>query len=55
MTLIELARKLRPLIEKAVESLNDEDALEAVTLYPNWSGDSVFYDAGYKVKYNNIL
>ena len=29
MTLIELARKLRPYIEKAAISLSDEDALES--------------------------
>ena len=36
MTLIELARRLRPYIEKAVQSLTDADALEAVQLYPAW-------------------
>ena len=36
MTLIELARKLRPYIEKAAISLSDEDALEAVNLFPAW-------------------
>lgn len=37
MTLIELAQKLRPLIEKAAQSLSDEDALEAIQLYPAWT------------------
>jgi len=36
MTLIELARKLRPYIEKAAISLSDEDALEAVNLFESW-------------------
>lgn len=36
MTLIELARKLRPYIEKAAISLSDADALEAVQLFPTW-------------------
>ena len=36
MTLIELAQKLRPYIEKAATSLSDEDALEATNLFPNW-------------------
>lgn len=36
MTLIELARKLRPYIEKAAISLSDEDALEAINLFENW-------------------
>ena len=55
MTLIELAEKLRPLIEKAMESLNDADALEAITLYPPWSGDGVHYDVDYRVKYEGNL
>ena len=55
MTLIELARKLRPYIEKAAVSLTDEDALEAVELFPNWSGNSTTYEKDARVKYDNIL
>ena len=55
MTLIELAEKLRPLIEKAMESLDDTDALEAITLYPAWSGDSVQYEKDFRVKYEGNL
>ena len=36
MTLLELAQKLRPYIEKAAISLSDEDALEAINLFPTW-------------------
>lgn len=36
MSYIEEARKLRPLIEKAVQSLDDTDALKAKKLYPKW-------------------
>lgn len=36
MSYVELARRLRPYIEKAVQSLTDADALEAVQLYPAW-------------------
>ena len=36
MTLIELAQKLRPYIEKAALSLSDEDALEAINLFESW-------------------
>lgn len=39
MTLLELARKLRPYIEKAALSLSDEDALEAVDLFPRWDAN----------------
>lgn len=55
MTLIELAQKLRPLIEKAVEYLDDAEAIEATTLYPAWSGDNVNYEKDFKVKYNQVL
>lgn len=55
MTLVELAEKLRPLIEKAMESLDDTDALEAITLYPAWSGDNVQYEKDFRVKYEGNL
>lgn len=54
MTFIELALKLRPIIEKAMQSLSEEDALEAVTLYPKWES-SVQYEVGHRVRYGNIL
>lgn len=54
MKLIELAQKLRPLIEKAMQSLDDTDALEAVTLYPEWqSGEA--YTEGQRVRYKGVL
>lgn len=55
MTLIELARKLRPYIEKAALSLDDTDALEAKELYPQWSEDVVNYEVGQRVRYDGIL
>lgn len=54
MTLIELAMKLRPYIEKAAQNLEDVDALEAVQLYPKWAV-GVSYEVGYRVRYNDIL
>ena len=36
MTYTEKARALRPYIEKAATSLTDEDALQAVELFPQW-------------------
>lgn len=54
MTLIELARKLRPYIEKAAESLSDEDALEAVQLFPAWNSAAT-YAVGNRVRYNDTL
>ena len=55
MTLLELARKLRPYIEKAALSLSDEDALEAVDLFPNWNKDHGEYLKDDKVKFEGVL
>lgn len=55
MTLIELAQKLRPYIEKAALSLSDEDALEAVDLFPRWDGTHGTYTKDDKVKFEGIL
>ena len=51
MTLIELARNLRPYIVKAAQSLNDMDALHAVDLYDEWKPDTT-YEVGYKLRRN---
>ena len=54
-TLVDLAIKLRPFIEKAAMFLDDIDALEAIQLFPRWSGDGVGYFIDDKVQYNDIL
>ena len=54
MTLLELARKLRPYIEKAAASLSDEDALEAVNLFPAWN-EAGEYTKDDRVLYEGIL
>ena len=54
MTLLELAQKLRPYIEKAALSLSDEDALEATNLFPNWA-DAIAYAKDERVRYEGIL
>lgn len=54
MTLIELATKLRPIIEKSAQSLDDATALEAVTLFPAWAA-GVAYTTGTKVKHGGVL
>lgn len=45
---------LRRLIEKASSSLEDEDALEGVELFPNWKGDTL-YNIGDRVRYDGVL
>lgn len=54
MTLVELARKLRPFIEKAAISLTDDDAAEAVNLFPQWKEDEL-YKVGVRVNYEQTL
>ena len=55
MTLVELAKKLRPLIEKAAISLDDTDALEAIQLFPEWTSNVDKYEKDVRVRFNNVL
>ena len=55
MITIEQARKLRKLIEKAVPSLDDEDALDCVTLFEAWDGNEHEYAGGKRVRYGDSL
>lgn len=48
------ALKLRYMIEKAATSLPDEDALEAVELFPAWAVETA-YTAGIRVRYGEKL
>lgn len=54
MTLIEKARKLRPFIEAAAQSLSEADALDAVELFPLWKAGEQ-YKAGQKLRHDGIL
>jgi hypothetical protein len=54
MTLAELARKVRPLIEKAAQYLEDSDALEGKQLFPEWSVGAE-YTTGCRVRYGDGL
>jgi len=49
-----LARKLRAYIEKAAISLSDEDALEAVELYPAWKPGTA-YEVDERIRHEGIL
>ena len=48
------AMRYRQIIETAVQSLPDSEALEAVTLYPDWAAGQD-YPVGYKVQYGGAL
>ena len=54
MTYPERARALRPYIEKAATSLTDEDALQAVELFPQWVVGHT-YVVGERLQYKNVL
>ena len=57
--LLTMARQTRPFIEKAAQSLSDEDGLKAKALYPRWEAlvkkGSVTSEAGYRFTYNGDL
>jgi hypothetical protein len=59
MNYIENARKLRLIIEKAVQSLPEEEAVEGVELYPTWEKlcekSFVAEQPGYKFSHEGIL
>ena len=58
MTLVEKARELRALIEKAMTetaSLTDAEAVTATCLYPKWSGNGVAYVKGQRVQDDGVL
>lgn len=50
----ERARELRALIEQATVSLNDEDALSGIELFPMWK-TATSYAIDTRVQYNDIL
>ena len=49
------AYALRKMIEKASIILDDSDALTAVELFPNWTGESHEYAVGDRVRYSDTL
>lgn len=48
------AHRMRTMIEKAVVSLSDEDALDAVDLFPKWE-TNIAYNVNERVRYNDKL
>ena len=54
MNIIERAKVLRALIEKAAESLSDAESLEATELFPKWE-EGIHYEVGQRVRYKNVL
>lgn len=55
MSIIERARALRAQIESNAAVMPDEEAVQFVELFPNWSPDGVSYAADTRVRYNGVL
>lgn len=58
MTYTERALKLRPVIEQASQSLDDDVALTAVELFPNWKelvANKVNVSKGFRFQYDGML
>lgn len=53
-TFIEYARRVRLILEKAVQSVTDDEALEAVTMFPKWTSGTA-YTEGTKLQHNGVL
>lgn len=51
----ELAVQAKEAIVALTENATDEVALKAIVLYGSWNGDSVWYEKGYRVRYNGTL
>ena len=54
MTYTDRAKRMRSYIEKAATNLNDEDALQAVSLFPQWVAEHA-YVVGERLQYNGVL
>lgn len=55
MTLVELAKQLRPIIEQAVSAaLDDTTALQSVTLFPAWQA-GITVETGQRYRYQSTL
>lgn len=55
MTLIELARKLRPIIEQAAQSLDDKTASEGAELFVSMKYDGSLIRAGTRINWFGVL
>lgn len=58
MTLVEKARELRKILEKAMTetaSLTEAEAVAATCLYPKWNGNGAAYVKGQRVQDDGVL
>lgn len=55
MSYVDDAKRLRPIIEEASKSLPDDEAINAMELFPYWSGEGVEYKTDDRVRYEDFL
>lgn len=55
MSYVDDAKRLRPIIEEASKSLPDEEAVNAIELFPAWSDNSIAYAVDDRVSYEGFL
>lgn len=55
MNYVEQAKKLRPIIEKAMASVDDETALSSVELFPTLKGVGELVKAGTRINWNGKI
>lgn len=53
--IVDKAKELKAAIDNVAANATDEIALKAIVLYGSWSGDSVWYEKGDRVRYNGTL
>lgn len=53
--LVDMARKLRPLIEKAAQALDDKDASTAPALFPALKQDGQLVKAGTRINWGGVV
>lgn len=55
MTLVELARKLRPIIELSTASLDDKTASNAAELFPKLKQDDSLIETGTRINWYGVI
>ena len=55
MSYVDIAKRLRPIILQASESLPDDVAMDAPELFPTWDEDAHAYEVGDRVRYGEYL
>ena len=54
MKVVDTARQMRPIVEQAVQSLDDNAALQVIPLYPKWTAGAE-YEADKRLRHGDKL